>query len=77
MHHIISDGISLNIFMNDLIKYYNGESLSPLRLQYKDYANWQLSRIKSIEEQEKYWRNLFKDKFSMLNCLLITNRNKN
>ncbi|MCU5490679.1 condensation domain-containing protein, partial [Bacillus cereus] len=65
MHHIISDGISLNIFMNDLIKYYNGESLSPLRVQYKDYANWQLSRIKSIEKQGNYWGNLFKDQFSM------------
>ncbi|WHT91495.1 amino acid adenylation domain-containing protein [Bacillus cereus] len=66
MHHIISDGISLNIFMNDLIKYYNGESLPPLRVQYKDYANWQLSRSKGIEKQGDYWRDLFKGQFSML-----------
>ncbi|MRA88394.1 hypothetical protein GH892_34610, partial [Bacillus thuringiensis] len=58
--------ISLNIFMNDLIKYYNGESLPPLRVQYKDYANWQLSRSKGIEEQGDYWRDLFKGQFSML-----------
>ena len=43
MHHIISDGISSNILIKDFMAFYNAEKLSPLPLQYKDYAVWQQS----------------------------------
>ncbi|PFZ81608.1 hypothetical protein COF46_29575, partial [Bacillus pseudomycoides] len=38
MHHIISDGISMNIIMKEWIQLYEGEELPPLRIGYKDYA---------------------------------------
>jgi amino acid adenylation domain-containing protein len=41
MHHIISDGTSVNLFIRDFTKLYRGQELIPLRLQYKDYAHWQ------------------------------------
>src|SRR5699024_8521677 len=42
MHHIISDGSSINIFMNELFDLYEGKQLPQLRNQYKDFAAWQL-----------------------------------
>lgn len=60
-HHIVSDGIGLDIFTRDLKWLYEGKALSPAVLQYKDYAVWQQGAIfqKSIEEQAKYWNKVF------------------
>lgn len=43
MHHIISDGVSMDVFVEELVRLYGGESLEPLHIQYKDYAVWQQS----------------------------------
>ncbi len=61
MHHIISDGISYTILINDFISLYNDIHLTPLPLQYKDYAQW-LHREQDqgeIEKQETYWMEHF------------------
>ncbi|MFE3577360.1 amino acid adenylation domain-containing protein [Lysinibacillus sp. NPDC059133] len=57
IHHIISDGLSMNIFLKDLATFYSGEKLEPLKIQYKDFSNWQNNFIQSkgIKNQEKYW----------------------
>jgi len=57
IHHIISDGISINIFVKEFMNLYRGEILPPLPIQYKDYAEWQNSEVqkKAREKQEKYW----------------------
>ncbi|MCK4764999.1 MAG: non-ribosomal peptide synthase/polyketide synthase, partial [Candidatus Aminicenantes bacterium] len=57
MHHIISDGISIGLFLKDFLALYNGESLAPLKLQYKDFSEWQNGRRSSdiIKAQEAYW----------------------
>ncbi|WP_259392314.1 amino acid adenylation domain-containing protein, partial [Paenibacillus thiaminolyticus] len=57
MHHIISDGTSMNILVAEFVKLYAGEALVPLKLQYKDYAVWQQEYVLSdaYREQEKYW----------------------
>ncbi len=57
MHHIISDGISMGIFVTDFIMFYGGEALPPLRFQYKDYSQWQNSLVSSnaVKVQEDYW----------------------
>ena len=39
MHHIISDGTSLSIFADELIKLYNNISLPALKITYKDFAD--------------------------------------
>ena len=68
MHHIISDGWSLGVIINELSVLYNsfvrGEhnhTLQPLRIQYKDFSVWQNEELsKKLAEHKKYWL----DKFS-------------
>ncbi|MFD3257254.1 amino acid adenylation domain-containing protein [Paenibacillus lentus] len=55
VHHIASDGMSAGILLSDLMTLYQGGSLPPLPLQYKDYAVWQESRPFS-GNAERYWR---------------------
>ncbi|WOH97327.1 condensation domain-containing protein [Bacillus amyloliquefaciens] len=50
MHHIISDGVSVNTLIKEFGELYAGRSLAPMRLQYKDYAVWQ----RSFQEKEGY-----------------------
>ncbi|OAB29610.1 hypothetical protein PMSD_21425 [Paenibacillus macquariensis subsp. defensor] len=59
MHHIISDGVSMNVIIDELFRLYNGEVIQPLPLQYKDYANWQQEMLQSeaMAMQESYWLN--------------------
>nr|AFG19378.1 bacillomycin D synthetase B [Bacillus amyloliquefaciens] len=61
MHHIISDGASMNIFVEELIQLYDGKELTPLRIQYKDYTVWQqqAEQRERIKRQENYWLNVF------------------
>ncbi len=61
MHHIISDGTSLGILTRDFMSLYAGEELSPLRIQYKDYAQWQNSEKEreALVKQEEYWLGQF------------------
>ncbi len=58
MHHIIMDGVSLEILRDELTLLYRGEeTLPPLRFQYRDYARWQIGPAHQamIREQEVYW----------------------
>ncbi|MDK2599502.1 amino acid adenylation domain-containing protein [Bacillus stercoris] len=57
MHHIISDGASVGVLIEELSKLYDGEDLEPLRIQYKDYAVWQQQFIQSelYKKQEEHW----------------------
>ena len=61
MHHIISDGISEDILVKDLVALYNGQALNRLTLQYKDYSEWQLSAAatSTMRRQEDYWLDRF------------------
>jgi acyl carrier protein len=57
MHHIITDGVSHEILIQDFNLLYAGKELAPLTLQYKDYSEWQYcDRQKTrIKQQEAYW----------------------
>ncbi|MCK4261028.1 MAG: amino acid adenylation domain-containing protein, partial [Halanaerobiales bacterium] len=63
MHHIISDGTSMGIFVNEFVRIYEGKELDELRIQYKDYAEWQNELLRSdvMKKQEEYWVNIFSD----------------
>ncbi|MCW1242733.1 amino acid adenylation domain-containing protein, partial [Bacillus pretiosus] len=69
MHHIISDGVSASILVNEFKDLYEGKDLKPLQLQYKDFAAWQNKFFKSEEmkKQEEYWLNEFRDGVPVLN----------
>ncbi|HLP61663.1 MAG TPA: condensation domain-containing protein, partial [Candidatus Deferrimicrobium sp.] len=72
MHHIISDGISHEILLKEFTAIYTGGSLSafaPLRLQYKDYAEWQNSEMEGghLKQQEHYWLERLRGELPVLN----------
>jgi amino acid adenylation domain-containing protein len=57
MHHIVADGISLSILVEEFTALYKGETLPVLKICYRDYAQWQNSaaRKRVLKTQEKYW----------------------
>ncbi len=63
MHHIISDGWSMEVLAKDVLKYYQAfaesrePELTPLKIQYKDYSAWQLAQLnqESFKEHKAYW----------------------
>jgi amino acid adenylation domain-containing protein len=64
MHHIISDEISHNTLLREFLALAAGETLAPLRIQYKDYALWQnLDQTRqTTARQSGYWREQLKGK---------------
>lgn len=75
IHHIVSDGKSLEIIVQELMEFYNSiiskQTIikKPLQLQYRDFANWQshLIRSGSFEASGQYWQQLFRSpKFDVL-----------
>ncbi len=74
MHHIISDGWSMEILARDVMAYYEAytssivPNISPLRIQYKDYAAWQLSLLTEASHQEhkEYWLSLLSGEITTL-----------
>jgi amino acid adenylation domain-containing protein/non-ribosomal peptide synthase protein (TIGR01720 family) len=69
MHHIVTDGVSSEIFINETIALYKNEELPVLRLQYKDYTEWQKSdRVrKAMKKQEEFWLKEFEEEIPVLN----------
>ncbi|MER0465954.1 amino acid adenylation domain-containing protein, partial [Bacillus cabrialesii subsp. cabrialesii] len=61
MHHIISDGVSVQLLIREFTDLYANRQLKPLRIQYKDYAVWQQQFKKgdSYQKQETYWQQQF------------------
>jgi amino acid adenylation domain-containing protein/non-ribosomal peptide synthase protein (TIGR01720 family) len=64
MHHIISDGWSIGIFINELSQLYEAFSqgrpspLPALSIQYVDFANWQRQWLNGdmLTSQLAYWK---------------------
>lgn len=63
MHHIVSDGVSMEIVSNDFISLYHKKALQPLAIQYVDYSVWQYSEegLKRQHKQEQYWLSRFQN----------------
>jgi amino acid adenylation domain-containing protein len=61
MHHIVSDAISHALLSGDFWEAYQDRDLVPLKLQYKDYAEWQAGdeQKQRIKKQEEYWLDVF------------------
>jgi amino acid adenylation domain-containing protein len=69
MHHIIMDGTAMRILMREFMVLYAGEELPPLRIQYKDFSQWQHREMKTgeIKRQEEYWLKEFAGDAPVLN----------
>jgi amino acid adenylation domain-containing protein len=63
MHHIISDGVSMALLMEEFMMLFQGKELLSLRIQYKDFSEWQNSETerKKVKKQEEYWLKQFED----------------
>ena len=73
-HHIIADGISIGVLLEELSDLYQGKSLPALPLRYRDYAVWQSSLAGSdeLDRQRRYWVDTFADGVPVLD--LVTDR---
>ncbi|MBV4512501.1 non-ribosomal peptide synthetase [Pseudomonas sp. SWRI22] len=75
LHHIIADGWSLNILIDEFSRLYaaaaQGQSLElpPLALQYADYGTWQRQWLAEGEGQRQltYWKAQLGDEHPALN----------
>jgi len=64
MHHIVSDGWSTGVFLNELSTLYGAylrgedDPLPELAVQYADYAVWQWQWIEGeiLQKQAEYWK---------------------
>ncbi|HLP61991.1 MAG TPA: amino acid adenylation domain-containing protein, partial [Candidatus Deferrimicrobium sp.] len=72
MHHIISDGLSMEILNRDFMDLFHERPLTRLRVQYKDFAHRQNSlKIKEkITQQKTYWLEVFAGEIPVLNLPL-------
>lgn len=57
IHHIVFDGESMGVFIDELSKNYTGEELPDLKVQYRKYSAWQNQL--DLTKQEEYWLNEF------------------
>jgi amino acid adenylation domain-containing protein/non-ribosomal peptide synthase protein (TIGR01720 family) len=57
IHHIVTDGLSQRILINDFLSIYKGEALPEPTLHYKDFAEWQHGEAQKEEEkrQKAFW----------------------
>jgi len=69
MHHIITDGTSAKILVDEICDLYQGKELEKLELQYKDYSVWYNNLLSSgaLNDKKEYWNNIFRFPVPALN----------
>ncbi|MFC2146113.1 SDR family NAD(P)-dependent oxidoreductase [Acidobacteriota bacterium] len=71
MHHIISDGSSIGVFIKEFIAFYGEKELPRLPIRYKDYSQYQNQRYNSdngsYKRQADYWLKEFAGEIPVLN----------
>ncbi|MGA1870064.1 MAG: aminotransferase class III-fold pyridoxal phosphate-dependent enzyme [bacterium] len=68
-HHIISDGISMGIFVDEFVRLYQGEALPPVNKHYIDYVSLEEKFFKSVEFQnhKRFWLDKLSGQLPTLN----------
>jgi len=54
VHHIVADGISVALYMEDLMKLYSGDETRRTSLEYKDFVYWEIGQ-QTKPVQREYW----------------------
>jgi amino acid adenylation domain-containing protein/thioester reductase-like protein len=69
IHHIVSDGVSMVVLLDELWAKYDGKEFPPLPVQYKDYAEWTFEKeqVEERKKQEAFWLQEFEGEISLLN----------
>ncbi|WP_080497089.1 non-ribosomal peptide synthetase [Bacillus wiedmannii] len=72
MHHIISDGTTMGILIDEFVQLYEGKGLPPISVQYKDFSQWQYKLFEKevLKQQERYWLDSFAGEIPVLNLPL-------
>ncbi|MCP4157762.1 MAG: KR domain-containing protein, partial [bacterium] len=68
MHHIITDGVSQEILIEEFNRLKKNEELPPLKYRYRDYAEWQNSSIQKqlMKQQQEFWQNTLSGELPVL-----------
>ena len=76
LHHIIIDGTSMKTLLKDLSNLYNDVVLDPLKITYKDFAEWEYESLQKnrFDKAEKYWIDKFSGDLPILNLPLTYTR---
>ncbi|KAI1024610.1 hypothetical protein LB503_007110 [Fusarium chuoi] len=71
MHHIVSDGWSIDVLRHDLSQLYAAalqgrdlaSAMNPLPIQYSDFAQWQKQEAQALEHEKQldYWKKQLAD----------------
>lgn len=72
MPHTISDGLTMGILPHDYEHLEKDRHLPGLRIQYKDFSEWQskLAGSKEMKKQEEFWLSVFKGNIPVLDLPL-------
>ena len=82
VHHIVSDGWSMEVLAKDTMEFYKAyvenrePSLPNLNIQYKDYAQWQINQLenKGYDQHQDYWMEKLSGNLPVLDLPSIKNR---
>ena len=71
MHHMITDGVSMDLFIKEFSALCRGEQLPPVNRQYKDFSEWQNKRLTKgeLKKKEDYWLHELDGELPVLNML--------
>ena len=62
MHHIITDGSSMSIFLRELNEIYMGRNFTEMPVQYREFT----LKKKDDKLSEQYWLSIFKEELPVL-----------
>jgi len=67
-HHIISDGLSVYQFLDELLQLYAGNALPEVTNQFIDFVSWEKNHEESVLKikNEDYWQKIMKPEISVL-----------
>ena len=69
VHHIIIDGTSLKLMLQELTKSYDGKDIKESSISYKDFAVWEEKQLleDKFRESKQYWKKQFEGGIPILN----------
>lgn len=71
MHHIISDGVSMSILVEEFVQLYEGKTLENVKIQYRDFTAWQEKNKETpvMMKQKEYWLKQLAGELAPLNMV--------
>lgn len=78
LHHIVADGTSVGILLEEFAAMYEKTPLPPVTTQYKDFVEWQNNFLESPEfqKQRAYWMQKFAGDIPELELPVDFSRNR-